>query len=93
MAEEKSNYIKLLEEEREASLQKKARVTTSYFVFFFCLNSPMGEIKYLRNLNSYKHRRRILTHCNSSLQIEKLEKSNENLKLSRKKVQEAHAKV
>lgn len=33
MAEEKSNYIKLLEEEREASLQNKARVTASYFLF------------------------------------------------------------
>lgn len=61
---------------------------------FFCLNSPLGEIKYLRNPNSYQHRLRMLTHCNcSSLQIEKLEKSNENLKLSRKKIQEAHAKV
>lgn len=38
MVEEKSNYIKLLEEEREASLQNKARVTALCFFFlFFCL--------------------------------------------------------
>lgn len=37
MAEEKSNYIQLLEEERDASLQNKARVTASFFLFLFLL--------------------------------------------------------
>lgn len=44
MAEEKSNYIKLLEDEREASLQKKARVTTSYFVLYFVLTPPWEKL-------------------------------------------------
>lgn len=36
MVEEKSNYMKLLEEEREAALQNKARVNALYFLFLLC---------------------------------------------------------
>lgn len=42
IAGEKSNYVKLLEEEREASLQNKARVTADSFAFCF-INCPWDE--------------------------------------------------
>lgn len=55
MAEEKSSYIKLLEEEREASLQNKARVTDSTFCFFFLSSCPSGRDEILQSSRFSQH--------------------------------------